>query len=607
MMQGANLRNRLSQAGRFNAGCRFVLLIALSVVILAFTPKATLGAAQSIVQAEALGSANVRILPNTTAEIIAKIEVGTRFRVLGRSSRVPWIFIDLVDGRGWVFNDLVKIYGDIGTIPYISEQTAGSKGTPPPAATEASIIVTATLTNTPATNSNPITETPTNVALPGSPVPMPTNTATQAQPKATATLNPAAVVAETQGELNVRYGPGTDFPRIGILLSGTRVQVLRRHTTFPWLEIGTDLIPGGRGWVFQDTLKILSGSVKTLPATNARDFGYPTLTPTRDQVVSAASPFIQSSAPTPNPNLKRLGVNIFEYLLNTRFEPNTNRQASAFLMDLSSGQAISLVPKVAFSGMSLIKIPILVETYRKLDFQPDNNTATQLAQMMICSNNDATNAMLAFSGDGDMLAGTRNVTNTMQTLGLKDTFITSPIRSDPRATPVPVGPFKTTADQTVTDPDPFNQATPADLGYLLSSVYYCAKDGTGALIAAFPNAITQDECKKMLRLLSSDKIGVMIEAGVPESVTVAHKHGWVDQTLGDAGIIYSPGGDFVLVVMMSERPVLLWTQEFPRVSEIARTVYNYYNPGARMAAINPKTIPENCTLPDDLLKELRGS
>jgi beta-lactamase class A len=359
--------------------------------------------------------------------------------------------------------------------------------------------------------------------------------------------------------------------------------------------------------VFQDVLKIVNGNVRALPATSAREFGYPTLTPTLDQVVGAVSPFVQDAGSTiaPSSAFRRLGVNVFDYLLNTRFEPNTNRQASAFVMDLNTGQAVSLVPNVAYSGMSLIKIPILVEVYHKLEFQPEQQTAIDLAQMMICSSNDATNAMLGFSGDGDMLAGTGNVTKTMQALGLKNTFITSPIRSDPRATAVPVGPFKTQADQTSTDPDPFNQSTPADLGYLLSSIYYCAKDGTGALITGLGGAITQEECKKMVLLLTSDKIGVMIEAGVPDTAQVAHKHGWVEQTMGDAGIVYTPGGDFVLVVMMSERPVLRWTQEFPRVSEITRTVYNYYNPGARMMAINPKTIPEDCTLPDELLKALR--
>lgn len=594
---------------RFGFILRSSLLVALGVMIVLLSPGVARGV-QTIVQAEAIGSANVRSQPGTNYEVVGKIEAGTRFRVMGRSSHVPWIYIDFVEGRGWVFNDLVRIYGDVSTVPYISEDTKGAPGTPLPPPTQPGAVATNTSA---APQPTAVEPTPTNVPLPSMAVQpptaaQPTQQIPSTQPQPTATLN-ASVIAETQGELNVRYGPGTDFKRIAILPTGARVAVLRRHNTFPWLEIGSDVIPGGRGWAFKDALKIITGNVNTLPATSARDFGYPTLTPTNDQVVGAALPWTQGTpnAPAPGQNLQRLGINVFEYFLNTRFEPNTSRQASAFIMDLKTGQAVSLVPNLAFSGMSLIKIPILVEAYRKMDFLPDTEIAVQLAQMMICSNNDATNAMLAFSGDGDMLAGTRNVTNTLQTLGLKNTFITSPIRSDPRATPVPVGPFKTQADQTSTDPDPFNQATPADLGYLLSGIYYCANDGSGALTATFPNAITQDECKKMLLLLSSDKIGVMIEAGVPETMRVAHKHGWVDQTLGDAGIVWSPGGDFVLVVMMSERPVLRWTQEFPRVSEVARSVYNYYNPTARMSAINPKTIPESCTLPDELLKELRGS
>lgn len=565
---------------------RLSLVAALWVVVFALVPGAAHGqqaALQTTVTVEALGSANIRQFPNTSAEKLGSIAAGTRFPVLGRSARVPWVFINFGDGRGWVFNDLVKVFGDLNSVPLLSENTEGSLGTPPP-----TVPPQAT---SPAASAAPI---PTGNGV----TPAPGLTPTPVR----ATGSPTNVFAEIQGELNVRFGPGQEFQRIGILPAGSRVPVLRRHLQYPWIEIGSDALPGGRGWVFKDAVRI-AGNLNGVPSTSAREFGYPTLTPTQNQVVAVPLPGLNV---TPDVNFQRLGSKVFEYLLSYNFEPNTRRQASAFIMDLTTGASVSLVPNVAYSGMSLIKIPILVEVYRKLDAPPNDEVAVQLAQMMICSNNDSTNAMLAFSGDGDALAGTRNVTETMQKLGLQDTFIASPLRSDPRATAVPIAPPKTTANQTATDPDAFNQSTPTDLGFLLGSVYACAKDGGGALTSAFPGQFNQDECRRMIQLLSSDKIGVMIEAGIPPDAQIAHKHGWVDQSLGDAGIVYTPGGNFVLVVMMSERPVLLWVNEFAKVSEVARQVYNYYNPQAPVRNINPKTIPEVCTLPDALLRDIQG-
>ena len=64
---------------------------------------------------------------------------------------------------------------------------------------------------------------------------------------------------------------------------------------------------------------------------------------------------------------------------------------------------------------------------------------------------------------------------------------------------------------------------------LLSDIYQCAETGGGALIAAFPDKITSEICQQMITFLAADKIGVLIEAGVPEGTQVAHKHGWISE------------------------------------------------------------------------------
>jgi beta-lactamase class A len=144
---------------------------------------------------------------------------------------------------------------------------------------------------------------------------------------------------------------------------------------------------------------------------------------------------------------------------------------------------------------------------------------------------------------------------------------------------------KTPANQRTdvfTDPDPYSQTTPSDMGMLLQDIYLCAENGGGSLLAVFPGEITQEECRQMIEYLANNKIGVLIEAGVPDGTRVAHKHGWVSvngiiNTIGDAGIVYTPGGNYVLVVFLYHPQQLIWEPASKLIADLSRAVYNYYN------------------------------
>ena len=124
---------------------------------------------------------------------------------------------------------------------------------------------------------------------------------------------------------------------------------------------------------------------------------------------------------------------------------------------------------------------------------------------------------------------------------------------------------------------------------LMEDIYQCAQTGGGALVAAFPDKIDQNVCKQIVNYLASDKIGVLIEAGVPEGTVVAHKHGWVsdengvDHDWSDAAIVYSPGGNFVLTIYTYHPVQLVFTDTDNKIginhlfANLAQAVYNYYN------------------------------
>ena len=87
-----------------------------------------------------------------------------------------------------------------------------------------------------------------------------------------------------------------------------------------------------------------------------------------------------------------------------------------------------------------------------------------------------------------------------------------------------------------------------------------------------------------------------MSAGVTAQTRVAHKHGWTPDTHGNAGIVFTPGGDFALVVALHNPTWLDFSESFPLITEISRTIYNYYNPATPVVTDRvPYIVPvEDC-------------
>ncbi|MCS6871864.1 MAG: serine hydrolase [Anaerolineae bacterium] len=539
--------------------------IALTVALLSVS--AIVG--QTLPQAEAIQRANLRAGPGINYPIVGEIVKGTRYPIIGQSARFPWLLLQLPDRQGWVFKDLVVVTGSLAAVPY-TEQVLSASPTP--------MSLDSTPSATPLTSGAPIMGTAPAETL-ESPAP---------------TLS-AAVYVEAIDFANVRFGPSIDFPRIGEIRRGERYAVLRRHATFPWLEIVYPNYVTGRGWIFRDTVTVF-GDLNSVPLTDERTFGAPILTPT-PQVIVTAEPF-WSATPrsTGNPALGALAESIYSLLLSRNFAPFSNKQASVFLMDLQTGESVNINPNVAYSGVSLIKVPLLVAFFRKTSLAPTAQQARLLAEMIICSENLSSNALLKIIGEGDEYRGALYVTETMQRFGLKNTFLANSFFTGaavigPTPTPQPFVPVPIPADQSYTNPDPSNQTTPEDLGWLLASLYYCARDGSGALIAAFPQEITDVECRRMIRVLRANRINGLLEMGLPTDALLARKHGWAAETHGDMAIIFTPRGDFVLTVLMYNRRWLEFEESSALMAEIARLSYNAFNPDQPVATTRQTNIP----------------
>jgi beta-lactamase class A len=247
---------------------------------------------------------------------------------------------------------------------------------------------------------------------------------------------------------------------------------------------------------------------------------------------------------------------------------------------LNQGQEVSVVPDVAFTASSTIKIPILVSYFIQHGTAPvDDSVNTKILNMIHKSDNVASDDVMA---ELDPTTGPLIVTADMKKLGLANTFMAGFF-----ATGAPLlQKFSTPANQRTdifNDPDVYNQTTPSDMGMLLEDIYQCSETGGGALVAAFPGKINQAVCKQIIAYLVADKIGVLLEAGVPEGTQVAHKHGWVPDTDGvvrnfsDAGIVYTPGGNFVLVIYTHHPVQVVFDLANHLFANLTQAVYNYYN------------------------------
>jgi beta-lactamase class A len=249
---------------------------------------------------------------------------------------------------------------------------------------------------------------------------------------------------------------------------------------------------------------------------------------------------------------------------------------SLFVKDLQTGTELEINPDVAYAGMSLLKIAVMAESYRYLDQAPNIEQTKLLTETMTLSGNFTANLLLRdVIGNGDGYQGVEALTASMRYLGLVNTFMATPYDEEV-VPPTIVTPANSRTDVT-TQPDPYMQTTARDMGLLLEMLYQCSHGG-GALMVAYPGAFTVEECQEGLEMMTENVIGSLIEAGVPEGTSVAHKHGWIGDTHADAAIVFSPGGDFVLTVFLYYPGWLEWDLSNPLISDIATATYNYFNP-----------------------------
>lgn len=241
------------------------------------------------------------------------------------------------------------------------------------------------------------------------------------------------------------------------------------------------------------------------------------------------SPAITSKMPKLTARLKYLAAQ------NPQIEPGI------FIYDYSTGKYVDINADKEFSTASMIKIPILLQTFRRIDeglvSLNDKMTLTSyyvtegsgllqyrplgtqlsvihLAQQMIQeSDNTATNMLLSTIG------GVNDFNRAVKYWGFNKTHMSN----------------------WLPDLDGTNVATPRDFGKLLYNI-----DN--------PDFLSLQSRAKIIDIMSNVKNRFLIQAGLPDNVQFIHKTGDIGTMLGDAGIVILPDGRKYIMVVMAKRP-----------------------------------------------------
>jgi len=262
-------------------------------------------------------------------------------------------------------------------------------------------------------------------------------------------------------------------------------------------------------------------------------------------------------------------------LLTARIAATSGAEVAVWFEDLARRDSLAIASDVAFHAASTMKIPVMVELFRRFDggkttgateiflqnvfesivdgsrygldpkddsdsslyaLVQTNVTLHELNQRMITrSSNLATNALL-------QLLEPSRVTATARQLGARDIQV-----------------LRGVEDSKAFEKGLNNTTTARDLGVLLAAI----ERGRAASKAS---------CDSMRQVLLRQEFHDEIPAGVPPGTPVAHKTGWITGTLHDAAIVYPRGrGPYVLVVLTRKIPSRKDAQAL--IADISRAVY----------------------------------
>lgn len=257
-----------------------------------------------------------------------------------------------------------------------------------------------------------------------------------------------------------------------------------------------------------------------------------------------------SGNPTPSPSLSPLGTVVMGALDGTQGE------YAVALKNLKTGEEFYLDEHQAFESGSLYKLWVMGETFHKVETNelmledvlsgsiPELNQTFEISPEnaeltdgnITMSVNQALNQMITISHNyAAMLLTQKNKISTIKEWLNTHDLRESDVGGDP----------KTTAKDTLLFFDKLQKGELAN----------------------------PENTQKMLGFLKGQQLNDKIPDELPENTVIAHKTGEIGLFSHDAGIVYSPKGDYIIAVLSKSDTPAAAEQ---RIADISRAVYDYF-------------------------------
>jgi len=215
--------------------------------------------------------------------------------------------------------------------------------------------------------------------------------------------------------------------------------------------------------------------------------------------------------------------------------------AGLYVRDLEGGYGYGIRPDERFFTASIIKVPIMVAVYRKVDegeleFSQQIEIKEQdwaagagwlqwekpgtrqtvgdlLLLMMTQSDNVAANALVRTVGGAD------HINEVARSMGADDTLLYQKVSSERGAVPA--------LD---------NRSTPRDMAAMMHKI-------------AEGKAASEKSCGYMIDLMHEDRLDWWLDAGLPDDVDAANKAGWLYRVYDEVGIVEHDGHRYVITIL----------------------------------------------------------
>lgn len=222
---------------------------------------------------------------------------------------------------------------------------------------------------------------------------------------------------------------------------------------------------------------------------------------------------------------------------------------SVYVHNLTTDESFTVndQPMKSASVMKLFIMGTVYEAFDEGKLDRTEEVMSLLHNMIVYSDNDASNELLYRLGNGSYADGISVVNAFIRAHGYSDMTIE-------------YNGFNNAA--TNTSPESFNQVSAKDCGKLLEDIYR----------RTWVNRTVSNE---MESLLLSQNTRYKIPAGLPDGVLCGNKTGEMDDTENDAAIIYSENCDYILVILSND-----WSSQNTAISNIqslSEMIYEYLN------------------------------